>query len=1409
LPTLSHSDQKYVELGVSGYTWAVRLRTSRLALALALCGVQLAHQATAHAQDFDPRGRKKPGAKPAGKPPTGPAKPPTAVGPKPPGPAPGGKPVLPPAAGGAKEPANTAAAKTVLIERYTRIVLAQPGSPFPLQRLAQVYRERDGNIANLLKDFEARVAQGGTEVYAATVTLAGITKLDGRVDDAKKLYAKALELKATDPAALLALARLEQDTTNLAAARSLYEKALALQTVTQDQEQTLRTLLTLTLDQKDFTAAKGFHEKLVTLSKGSLYAKAEFARELFARSEFERSAAEYMLLVPAASGDNRALAPVLKDLGKAQAKAGKQAEALVTLKKALGAAGREAGVRSEVFDTIAEIHRKDQTLPALILELASASDPERLALLGTLYEETGDVPKAIATYRKVLAQNPRQLDLRLRLVRLLQSQGNLDAAIAEYEALVRASPRNPVFAFELCDALIQKGDRKRALQVLVEVEGRSGSDEEVLSRLAEFYGRIGEGDQSTRILTKLSQLNLNDPSHVLDLGNKYAQDGKPELALQTWRRILSMGLPKAKALAMLGEVLLEHDLTADGLAALREAVELDKNNVTYKKQLASALERSRNHPEALSLWNEVWQKAKDTSDRGLAREARTRIVAIWGAEKVLPAKQAGLAGWATKTPADTESGRLLADTFLRERNYASAEATLRTILDLAPGDVENMLALERALVAQNKFADAIAILERAVLADPKRARELYQRMAQYALSNFKDEDAIKYAARAVELNPDDAEGHRRLGDMYRGRQDPARAIASYKVAIAKNDRLFLVYFQLSDLLVASGDSKAADQLLRRVLRSAPDDDLVARAANQAVQINRELGTLESLEQDLLPMAIANPRRPIFRKTLIHVYDTLSEPLLRASPRTAAQEEALRKLSGRAVKPLLDALSDGDPRGERTAIDLLAYVPTKSVAASLFAFARGTSGTDLRSRALVSCGKIADPALVPQLGRLLFPPDESGETPETDKVGLAAVWAIAKTKSPNSNPILRRVLSEGTLEMRAMAALALGSLGDSAATAPLLTALGETKAMPALQVALVQSLASLRARGLRGPGGKEDARILQALVLGLSSKHPAVRFASVDGLCGGSDGDPPADGTQERHALVLALQGMLTDASSVPLPSEGANAARLSAPEVAAYGLARLARARAGSGQAASGEPKTKSSALLDLDDPLQRDITALKLGAVSPRERSASLVLYEEVIREGLLRGLSGPHPEPVITVLGSPKLAPFAVEDEAAAAVAARLRKAAEPGLAELALRGNVKDRGLALLAISRKPGAETSREVRALLDAIVRAGTTSKQWPLRHAAALALTSAQKTPFKKEAQDALETMAERDAFWIVQEAALEALAAMDLARAQRAAKKLRDAAPADAARLRSVCDRILAGGQGQKTGGAQESPRK
>ncbi|MDP9035622.1 MAG: tetratricopeptide repeat protein, partial [Myxococcota bacterium] len=1138
------------------------------------------------AQDFDPRSRHRPAAHPS--PPAGKRPPAAADGADP----------------GRRDP-------SALVDRYVRVVLSQPGAPFPLQRLAQLYRDRDGKIDALVSEFERRAAQTGPDQYAAAVTLAGIYKLDGRTPDAVAAYESAIALKPNDAVAIVALARLNQDRGDLAAARSGYEQALLHQTARPDKEQTLRTLMALVLDQKDWDGAKRVHSELTALEPTSLFVRGELARALYDRGEYARAEVELKELVAAASGDNRALAPALEELGRAQAKAHKSAEALATLKRALAIAGAQSALRAQIYETVTEIYRADQQLPVLIkqIEEEHPGDAARLALLGGLYEETGDAAKAIDRYRRALALEPRQIDLRLRMIRLLQANGDLEKAILEYEALVRAAPNNPQFVFEECEALLQRGERVRALKLVSELEARAAGDEEVLSHVADFYGRIGEGERSLRVLQRLAQSASGDAGHLVDLGDRYLQDGNAALAVETWKRILAVVRPRARALSALGDVYLEHDMPAEGLAAYKEATQLEPANLAYKKALAAAYERTHAYREAVSLYEDLAAKGTEKGDRALVRECRSRMVSLWGLERVLERQLPALIARFAAAPPDLEAGRTLAETQLHLRRLTDAEATLRRVITLAPGDSESYQALERVLVQQSKIAEAISILDALAQVEPRRARELYERMAQYALQIYKDDDAIRYAARAVELNPDDAEAHRRLGGMYRSRQDVEHAIAELRAAIAKNDRLFMVYFELADMLVSNGQPDEADRLFRRVVRSAPDDELVARAARLSMQINLGNGTLESLEQDLLPLAIGNPQRPVYRRLLVEIYGSLTFGLVQRARRDGTRDadearSTLARIGARAVKPLLDALADSDVSQQRIAIDVLAYVQNRNAALPLFAYAVGPAEVSLRTRAMIACGALADASLTPRYGELLFPKDGNGDQAGlSDAVALAAVWGIARTHERAAWPLLRRIARTGTPAMRALAVLGLGIARDRDATADIVALASSPEAGNLPRAAAAYALGDLDARS-------DAPALLEIAETGDTLPRRMALIALARMASTSARGRQPPWTAEAIHAMADAVFAGGPD-------TDRARSASKAVAATAAVAMATLATSAAEGGNGAA--PPVEALAVPDGPLDVEALLDALVPAEISDEGRHAALLRYAEPLERAAL----------------------------------------------------------------------------------------------------------------------------------------------------------------------------------------------
>ncbi|MCC6646200.1 MAG: tetratricopeptide repeat protein [Polyangiaceae bacterium] len=1241
-----------------------------------------------------------------------------------------------------------------LILRYMGIVLAQVGSPFPLQRLAELHRKRDGDLKKLVEELERRAADASSpESFAAKVALAGVFKLEGKPDEARRRYEAAVAARPSDPAVRLALAELLREQGDRAAARAQYDEALKHQSSAVDKEQTLRTLRAMMLDAKQLDDARGYHAALVKVS-GSLAVRGELGRELLARGDAAHAEEELAAVVKAAAGDNRALAPALLELGRAQAAQSKTKDAIATLRRALSVAGGEAGVRGEILSVIAAAHRKDGSLKELVslMEREAGGDAAKLRLLASLYEETGELVKAVSTYRRLVSGGKKEIEARVRLVRLLQSTGDLDGAIAESERLAGAAPKNPDFVFQLAEAYLARGDRKRALEVVERLLRAAGRDDDVLTRVADFYERIEEKERALALVTRLAQSGSSDPSHLVDLGDRYWQAGDKKKAEETWQRLTTTVPNKIEGLRALGDVQFEHDLVDQAIATYQEAMRRAPGDLKLKKSFALALERAATflgtglaRSGRLETAREVWQELLEKSgpDRLLAREARGHLVLIWGLQKQLEQKVEPLRLRLADDPPDLDAGRLLAEVLLKLGRPAPAEEALARVVEKAPGDEEAFLLLERVRVQSKNLPGAIEALVRLAELNPKRAREYYQRAAQHSADLFKDDDAIRFAEKALALSPDDAEGHRRLAAMYRRKGDLARARAAYYQAIARNDRLFPAYLELAEVLVAQEKPEEASLLWRRVVRGSPDEELVATAARLAMQHHLARGTLSELETDLLPLVLAHPQKPLYRRTLVEVYGQMAAPLVAAlrSPKPEAREAArlaLTKLGGRGVKPLLDALSDEQKSQAGVAIDVLSHVENRGAGPALFSFATGNAELPLRARAMVAVGMLRDPALLPRFEALLAPQGDEAVAPG-DAVTVAAAWGVARMADKRATALLTGLLDAPSGDVRAMAALGLGLHGDRSSVPALARLTGQAAAPPVVRAAALSSLAM--------QAGRDAAPTLVGLT---DARDPLVRGAAVLALA--RIGDQRARALAERALFSLDPAERARGVAALARPSVTSPA--LSAPDSGALDVAAV--------------------------------LASVTLAAPSDADLDKALLASPRTLAAAVTAALSGsPERARVALSLARTGAFPFrpatpatrAAHDELAAALTAGAVTWANTGHGEVraealeALGHGTGDAAQAALA--RALGDEDPSVVRAALsaakdsEAFVAVGAlapllTRPRWSDRADAARAvgLVAARASGADRAAAvDSLRALARADAFAAVRVAAVRALA--------------------------------------------------
>jgi HEAT repeat protein len=584
-----------------------------------------------------------------------------------------------------------------------------------------------------------------------------------------------------------------------------------------------------------------------------------------------------------------------------------------------------------------------------------------------------------------------------------------------------------------------------------------------------------------------------------------------------------------------------------------------------------------------------------------------------------------------------------------------------------------------------------------------------------------------------------------------------------------------------------------------------------------MQINLGRGTLESLEQELLPLAIGAPQRPIFRRLLVEIYGNLTFGLVQrvrhSSPAEAQEARAsLARIGSRAVKPLLDALADADTAQQRIAIEVLAYVQNQNAALPLFAFATSPGDASLRARAMVSCGALAGAALVPKYEALLFSKDGSVDPPGlAEGVAVAAVWGLARMRVPAALPLLRRIAQRGTPAMRALAVLGLGAAHDTGSTHEIAAIANGPDTGNLARAAAAHALGNLDAEA-EVPALLELAQQGEALprrLALLSLARMAIRR-----------GREPA--WQREAVQAMADAAFAGDA----------DLARGSAVGEAVSRTAVVALAILAGGVDRAHAPSRLHDDLPVPDGPLNLEslLEELVPGDVSDSDKAAALVRFSDAIQRAALAALrtSSGRARAVLDALaaGDGALVPFVARGATgpAAATARSLAAALEPSIVPLARHPDpaIRSKVIVLLARSSSDAAveallaalEDSSEAvqRVALAAIAmpdgnghqppassravvavgRVLEANESWALRVLAAQALGRLGAAGAGAEASRRLVAAATRDAYALVRQAALEALAAFDVpaARALGATMATSDAEP----RVREAARAIAAG---------------
>nr|HEX4317116.1 tetratricopeptide repeat protein [Kofleriaceae bacterium] len=986
-----------------------------------------------------------------------------------------------------------------VIGQYKAILARAPHDNNAFAKLLELY-SRYSSRDNLKKEYQAQIDKKADD-WPSLVVLGRLMHATGDDVRALDLWTKAVAAKDDDPETWLDIGELQKQAGKNADARPAYDKALAHAKDNETKKKALRALADIAMATGDNDGADAYFKQFLGLdpSNGQLWM--EYGDAMLQAGKRDVALDAYGHAERLYAGDPTRRIDAVNRRGQALEAMGKDDEAVAEYRRAIKLAPKGYYIETELTNRIIDIYRRKQQLAVLLTDYEKEW-PEgsrghfEWDTLGKLYEETGAQDKAIHALQEAVRVDPTQVDTQRRLIGLLENSGRDDEALAQYEKVVQVIPGQAQFQLELADRYWRRGNEKKALDTLKHCEERFPNDPSVLGAIADFYTKWNKDELAIAEYEHLARVEPDEPGHLVALGDQYWQKGDKAKAIATWRRMTQSN--KAASWAKLGEVLYEHGTPGqqpvEALAAYDKAVALDPKNPEFYKGRGTVYQTMKKPAQALTDYEQVLALIDNKPiNRVARREARKRIVALvsdkWP-QKEIEYRTKWRAAF-DKSPADAESGYFLVEYYGKHPTLSKDEPTksLEKLVSLVPDDTDLVIDLVELYKRAGRYDDAVAKLLELAKAQPSRERDVYTRIAEIKTLERKDKEAVEWQQKALAKNPTDPSAYEHLAENYVQMQQFANAIEAYEQVIKLDPRNSKAYFALAQLDVQGGKTKEAAELLRTLLRTANDEEIIGRAGRQAIDLEEMTDTLGELEKVIAPLSFMMSHKPVYRRVLVDLY-------LRYVPRLVERERhgtddikksvrvELDRIGAHGLRPLLEALRDEkDANQQRAAVKVLGHLGNKGAAAPLVHLARQEPPKDqrrigtltesvereVRVEALIAAGRLGDPSVLADVMPLVDNPEKAMREAATFTLGrsgdkravaplvkalgdhqasvqIIACLGLAQLDDPRVGPALVSVLADATRSdlARAACAYGIGVRKYAAGTPALLGALDDNR-----------------------------------------------------------------------------------------------------------------------------------------------------------------------------------------------------------------------------------------------------------------------------------------------------------------------------------------------------------------------------
>jgi tetratricopeptide (TPR) repeat protein len=371
-----------------------------------------------------------------------------------------------------------------------------------------------------------------------------------------------------------------------------------------------------------------------------------------------------------------------------------------------------------------------------------ARSAKLFAALGYTYEQNKAYKKAIDAYQKAVDLDHDNLDSVRGLAQNLLNDNQPDAALVQYKVIAEADPSDAQTYMRMAEIYRRNGKLDEAQECLKKASAVVPDSLELKYNLAVIEDAQGKYDEAITLLNQLLQKTehangeydtseKNNRAIFLErLGTIYRESNKPQLAVDTFRRMFDLGDDNA-------------------IRGYQQIIETYRDQKQWQLATTTAEEAAKRHP----------------NDRQLQMVAASQRADLGNPAPAIEQVKSMLKG----TADDREVYIALAQMYSRAKDWPQAEANINKAQELStkPEDKDYVIFVEGSIYERQKKYDLAEESFHKVLADdPKNAQALNYLGYMLADRGTRLEEALGYIRRAVALDPQNGAYLDSLGWVY-------------------------------------------------------------------------------------------------------------------------------------------------------------------------------------------------------------------------------------------------------------------------------------------------------------------------------------------------------------------------------------------------------------------------------------------------------------------------------------------------------------------------------------------------------------------------------------------------------------------------------------------------------------------